>query len=46
MIGHLYVAPNAVPSLPYVTLTAIAKADPKAKASVTVHIVQPAPQPH
>jgi hypothetical protein len=46
MIGDLYIAPNAVPSLPYVTLTAIAKADPTAKASVTFHIVQPAPQPH
>jgi TonB family protein len=46
MIGDLYVAPNTVPSLPYVALTAIAKADPAAKASVTVYIVQPAPQPH
>jgi TonB family protein len=46
MIGDLYIAPNAVPSLPYVTLTAIAKADPTAKASVTFHIVQPAPQSH
>jgi TonB family protein len=46
MIGDLYVAPKAVPSLPHVTLTAIAKADPTAKASVTFHIVQPVPQPH
>jgi len=46
MISDLYVAPNAVPSLPYLTLPSIAKADPTAKASVTFHIVQPAPQPH
>lgn len=46
MIGDLYVAPNVVPTLPYVTLTAISKADPTAKASVTLHIVQEAPQPH
>jgi TonB family protein len=45
IIGDLYIAPNAVPSLPYVTLTASAKADPTARASVTFHIVQP-PQPH
>jgi TonB family protein len=41
LIGDLYVAPSSVPSLPYVTLTARAKADPTAKASVTFHIVQP-----
>jgi TonB family protein len=41
MIGDLYVAPSVVPSLPYVTLTAGAKADPTSKASVTFHIVQP-----
>jgi hypothetical protein len=36
-----YHAPDAMPSPPYVTLTASAKADPTAKASVTLHIVQP-----
>jgi TonB family protein len=41
MMGDLYVAPSVVPSLPDVTLTASAKADPTAKASVTFHIVQP-----
>jgi hypothetical protein len=41
MIGDVYVAPSVVPSLPDVTLTASAKADPTAKASVTFHIVQP-----
>jgi TonB family protein len=41
MVGDLYLAPSAIPSVPDVTLTAIAKADPTAKASVTVHIVQP-----
>jgi TonB family protein len=41
MAGDLYVAPNTVPSLPDVTLTASAKADPTAKASVTLRIVQP-----
>lgn len=46
MIGDLYVAPKAVPSSPYMTLNAIAKADPAAKASVTFHIVQPVAQPH
>jgi TonB family protein len=40
MIGDLYVAPSIVPSLPYVKLTAISKADPAAKASVTIHIVK------
>jgi hypothetical protein len=44
-VGDLYIAPSAVPSLPDVTLTASAKADPTAKASVTFHIVQPQ-QPH
>ena len=46
MLGDMYVAPDSVPSLPYVTLTASAKADPTAKASVTFHIVKPTPQPH
>jgi hypothetical protein len=41
MIGDLYVAPTAVPSLPYVKLTAISKADPAAKASFTIHIIKP-----
>jgi hypothetical protein len=38
---NTYHAPSAMPSSPYVTLTARAKADPTAKASVTFHIVQP-----
>ena len=37
----MYHAPDAMPSPPYVTLTASAKADPTAKASVTVRIVPP-----
>jgi len=43
MAGDLYIAPSVLPSPPLVTLTAVSKADPIAKASVTVHIVQPAP---
>jgi len=42
MQGGVYVAPSARPNPPDVTLTASSKADPSAKASVTVHIVQPA----
>ena len=38
-----YLAPHVLPNPPFVTLTAVSKADPTAKASVTVHIVQPAP---
>ncbi|MGA2746546.1 MAG: TonB C-terminal domain-containing protein [Candidatus Sulfotelmatobacter sp.] len=41
--GGLYVAPSILPEPPLVTLTAISKADPKARASVDVRIVQPAP---
>jgi TonB family protein len=40
MIGDLYVAPSVVPNLPHVKLTAISKADPTAKASVTIHIIK------
>jgi TonB family protein len=36
-----YHAPDGMPSSPFVTLTASAKADPTAKASVTIRIVQP-----
>jgi hypothetical protein len=43
MKGELYVAPSVLPEPPLVTLTAVSKADPTAKASVTVNIVQPAP---
>lgn len=38
-----YRAPDVLPSPPVVTLTAISKADPNAKAWVNVHIVQPSP---
>jgi hypothetical protein len=40
MVDNLYVAPNVPPMPPVVTLTAIAKADHTAKASVRIHIVQ------
>jgi TonB family protein len=43
MTKDSYHAPTAMPRPPFVTLTAISKADPTSKASVTVHIVQPAP---
>lgn len=36
-----YHAPTVMPNPPFVTLTAISKADTAAKASVTLHIVQP-----
>ncbi|MGA8272755.1 MAG: TonB C-terminal domain-containing protein [Candidatus Sulfotelmatobacter sp.] len=39
--SSLYIAPSLLPSPPFVTLTAVSKADPTAKASVTFHIVQP-----
>ena len=39
-----YLAPRVMPDPPCVTLTAVSKADRTAKASVTVHIVQPAAQ--
>lgn len=40
----LYIAPSAPPNPSEVTLTAVSKADPTAKASITFHIVQPAAQ--
>ena len=42
MMGYVYVAPSARPNPPDVTLMAVSKADPTAKASVTVHIVETA----
>jgi TonB family protein len=43
MIGDVvYVAPSARPNPPDVTLMAVSKADPTAKASVIVHILEPA----
>jgi len=44
MMGDLYIAPRALANPAAVTLTASSKADPTAKASVTVHIVRPAAQ--
>jgi hypothetical protein len=43
MVKDMYLAPSVLPSPPLVTLTASSKADPTAKASVTVHIVQSRP---
>lgn len=43
MANDLYLAPDLLPSPPVVTLTAISKADPAARDSVTVHIVQSSP---
>jgi TonB family protein len=47
--GDVYIAPTFQPNPPVVTLTATSKADPTAKATVNVHIVQPssklAPKP-
>jgi TonB family protein len=43
MTSDMYIAPIVRPNPPVVTLTAVSKADPTAKASVTVHIVRPAP---
>jgi len=43
MAKDMYHAPSVLPTPPFVTLTAISKADATAKASVTVHIVQPRP---
>lgn len=40
-----YHAPSVMPSSPFVTLTAVSKADPSAKASVTLHIVDSHPSP-
>jgi TonB family protein len=42
MNGNVYVAPSARPDPPYVTLTAVSKADLTAKDSAIVHIVEPA----
>jgi len=42
VMGDLYIAPPALPNPAVVTLTASAKADPTAKASIKVHIVEPA----
>ena len=36
-----YIAPTVMPNLPWVTLTAVSKADPTAKASVIFHLVEP-----
>jgi len=41
MTGDLYFAPTVRPSPPVVTLTATSKADPTAKATVNIHIVEP-----
>ena len=43
MTGDLYVAPSVLPDPPIVTLTAVSTVDHKARASVTVHIIQPVP---
>jgi TonB family protein len=39
MVGSLYIAPIGLPDPADVTVTAISKANPNAKASVTIHIV-------
>ena len=44
MEGNLYLAPSAPPDPAEVTLTAVSKADPAAKASITVRVVQPTAQ--
>ena len=41
MVGELYVAPTVLPNPPEVILIAASKADPTAKATVNVHIVEP-----
>jgi len=41
MVGNLYLAPSVPPTPNEVTLTAVSKADPTAKASVILHIVAP-----
>lgn len=41
VVDGLYNAPTVLPSLPSVTITAISKADPTARATLTVFIVQP-----
>ncbi len=40
--GDLYIAPSVLPDPALVTLTAVSKADPTARASVTVHLIQTA----
>jgi TonB family protein len=42
MIGLVYFAPSVLPNPPDVTLTAVSRADPTAKTSVIVHLVEPA----
>jgi hypothetical protein len=41
LIKDSYHAPGVMPTSPFVVLTAVARADPTAKASITIHIVQP-----
>ena len=41
MTESAYLSPNNLPDPPFVTLTAVSKADPTAKASVTLHIIDP-----
>lgn len=41
MTESAYLPPNNLPDPPFVTLTAVSKADPTAKASVTLHIIDP-----
>jgi hypothetical protein len=38
--GDLYIAPNALPDPPGVTLTAISEADHIASASITVNLIE------
>jgi hypothetical protein len=42
MIRSVYFAPSVLPNPPDVTLTAVSRADPTAKTSVIVHLVEPA----
>jgi hypothetical protein len=41
MTESAYLPPNNLPDPPFVTLTAVSKADPTAKASLTLHIIDP-----
>lgn len=41
LIKDSYHAPRVMPTSPFVVLTGVARADPTAKASITLHIVQP-----
>jgi TonB family protein len=43
MTKDAYRAPSVMPSPPYVTLPAVSKADPSAKVSITLHIVDSHP---